>query len=159
MNTQNDATPTDSPDKATSKGIETPQTILSLRTPAELLAMEFNDDDLYLENGIFAKGQPLTILGPGGVGKSRLLLQFAICMITGRAFLGWNVSKRRTKWLILQAENGNRRLQQDIKKMRVWVGEEGWKAVEENLRIHTLEADHDAFLGLDNQRHRDLLLH
>ena len=47
---------------------------LTLRTPGEILKMKFDDKDLYLENGVFAKGQPFTLLGPGGLGKSRLLL-------------------------------------------------------------------------------------
>jgi len=123
---------------------------LSLRTPGEILAMKFDPGDLYLENGLFARGQPLTILGPGGVGKSRLLLQFAVCTIIGRSFLCWKISTRSIRWLVIQAENSNRRLQADLAKMREWVGEGDWKTVEENLLIHTLERDHDAFLGLDN---------
>ena len=132
-------------------------TNLSLRTPGEILAMHFDPNDLYVENGLFARGQPMTILGPGGVGKSRLLLQFAACTITGRPFLGWKVSTQKLKWLVIQAENSNRRLQADLAKMREWVGEGDWKTVEANLLIHTLERDHDAFLGLDNPASAELV--
>lgn len=130
---------------------------LSVRNPDEILAMHFNEDDLYLENGIFARGQPLTILGPGGIGKSGLLLLLAVCTITGRDFLGWKVGKERLKWLIVQSENSCRRLKADLQKLQQWLTEEEWALVNQNLRIHTLEADHDHFLGLNDHSSKELV--
>jgi hypothetical protein len=130
---------------------------LTSRTPEELHDMEFDPADDYLENGMLSKGQPLTILGPGGVGKSHLLLQLAICSMIGREFLGWKVTKRRLRWLIIQAENSNRRLRGDLRAMRPWIGEEFWPLVNQRLIIHTLEKDHDSFLSLGNQRSAELL--
>lgn len=123
---------------------------LTARRPSEILKMEFDPEDLYVDNGIFAKGQPLTILGPGGIGKSFLLFQMAVCSITGRDFIGWKVGKRPLRWLIIQAENCNRRIQADLEKLRKWVGEDAWKLIEENFIIHTLENDHDGDLSLNN---------
>lgn len=130
---------------------------LTHRTPDEILKMMFDPADLYLENGVFARSQPMTLLGPGGVGKSRLVVQLAVCLIIGRAFLGWKVSECKTRWLIIQAENSNRRLQSDLKKMRAWVGEALWPLVQENLVIHTLEKDHDSFLSIADQASAELL--
>jgi hypothetical protein len=113
--------------------------------------MQFDPDDLFLENGILAKGQPLTMLGQGGVGKSRLLLQLAVCSITGLPFLGWKPSARGPRWLVLQAENHNRRLQADLSKLQHWVGEKLWPLVEDKLTIHTVEKTHDAYLNLDDR--------
>lgn len=122
---------------------------LSVRKPSEILAMEFHPDDLYLFNGVLAKGQPATILGSGGVGKSRFVLQVAAAMITGREFLGMAITRRKIRWLFIQAENSNRRLQQDMQRLQAWVGPEDWKTVEDNLLVHTLEQDHDQFLSLN----------
>lgn len=51
------------------------------------------------------------------------------------------------RWLILQAENSNRRLQADLSALRQWVGAD-WPSDYERLSIHTLESDADRFLSL-----------
>jgi hypothetical protein len=134
-----------------------PEIILSVRTPSQILAMQFPETDKYLPNGIFAKGQPLGMVGPAGVGKSRLLMQLAVCTITGLPFLGWPVKKQDIKWLIVQTENGNARLQGDLQSMCAWVGENSWQDVERNLRLHTIETEHDSFLNLDDNSNAILI--
>lgn len=131
--------------------------LLSVRTPSEILAMNFPLTDRFLPNGVFTKGQPFSIVGPAGVGKSRLALQLAVCIMTGKPFLGWPVQKHDMLWLIIQTENSNPRLQGDLAALRRWVGEKAWKDVERNLRIHTLEAEHDAFLTLDDTINSNLI--
>src|SRR5690348_14237046 len=127
---------------------------LTTRSPGELLQMEFSPEDLFLESGIFAKRQPLVILGPGGVGKSRFVLQFLGSAITGMNFLGWSFTPRATppRVLIIQAENSNRRLQADLASLRRLVGEDAWPMIEENLVIHTIEHEHDAALNLSDDQ-------
>ena len=123
---------------------------LTLRSPDEILGMKFDAKDLFLENGVFAKGQSLTVLGPGGLGKSRLLLQLAVCTILGKPFIGMPVQSKELKWLVLQVENGNRRLQTDFDALKKWVGETDWATVEKNLVIHTIETPDDANLSLSD---------
>src|SRR5688572_25844647 len=60
---------------------------LSLRRPDEILSMAFDESDRILGDRLLAKGQSLTILGAGGIGKSRLLLQLAVAQISERRFL------------------------------------------------------------------------
>lgn len=132
---------------------------LTVRRPGEILGMKFNDDDLYLKNGIFAKGQPLTLLGPGGIGKSRLLLQLVVCLASGRQFLGWDTTTRPLKCLVLQGENSNRRLYADLAGIRKWVGEDSWTKVEANLVLHTLENDIDGLLSLTDHPSKERLAH
>lgn len=134
-----------------------PEYSLSVRAPSEILAMNFPLTDRFLPNGIFTKGQPFSIVGPAGVGKSRLALQLAVCIMTGTPFLGWPVQKQDMVWLLIQIENSNPRLQSDLAPLRRWVGAKAWKDVERNLRIHTLEADHDAFLSLDEMTNSNLI--
>ena len=96
----------------------------------------------------------MTLIGPGGVGKSRLLLQLAAAMVSGRDFIGIQVPKRRLRWLFLQTENSNRRLKDDLEKIQEWIGPESWPDVAECLVIRTLDKYGDGFLNLDDPEKR-----
>lgn len=122
---------------------------LTVRSPDELLSMTFDDSDRILGDRILATGQSLVIAGAGSIGKSRLALQFAVATIIGQPFVGFETRQPALRWLILQAENSNRRLQADLASFRDWAGH-AWQQVNERLAIHTLESDADGFLSLDN---------
>jgi len=101
-------------------------------------------------NRLLAKGQVLTICGQGETGKSRMLLQLAVACITGQKFVGFETRGESLRWLILQAENSNTRLQFDLSHLQCRVGDQPWKRVNDQLAIHTLETDADGFLNLDS---------
>ncbi|HRJ72032.1 MAG TPA: AAA family ATPase [Terrimicrobiaceae bacterium] len=124
----------------------------SIRRPGEILEMEFKPEDRFLENGVFSRGQSLTILGPGGVGKSRLVLQMAVSTILGRDCLGMKVNAKGLKWLVLQTENSNFRLQADVRALKNWIGEENWKVVDNQMVLHTLENQTDSLVSLKNPK-------
>jgi hypothetical protein len=126
---------------------------LSLRTPAEVLALPSDQQDNILGDRLLAKGQSLTIVGAGGIGKSRLLLQLAVACILGRPFIGMKTHARNLRWLIFQAENSVRRLQRDLSALQSW-SRGDWNDVNDRLLIHTLENSGDCFLNLDNPRTR-----
>jgi hypothetical protein len=129
---------------------------LSLRTPAEVLALPFDQQDNILGDRLLAKGQSLTLMGAGGIGKSRLLLQLAACCILGRPFAGLRTHSPGLRWLIFQAENSVRRLQMDLDALRRWAGSD-WDQINDRLLIHTLEDSNDYFLNLDDLRVRERL--
>jgi len=122
---------------------------LTLRRPAELLEMEFDESDNILGDRLLAKGQPLVIAGAGGLGKSRLITQLAACQTTGRKFLVWDTLGEPLRWLILQTENSNRRFQKDLAHLRAWLGDD-WERFNERVLIHTIENDLDSILNLDS---------
>jgi hypothetical protein len=100
---------------------ETKTRILTLRSPDELLAMRFDDSDVILGDRLLAKGQPLVIAAQGGTGKSRLALQIIAAIVTGRKCLSFTTGCNDMRWLILQTENSNRRLQQDLARIKAWL--------------------------------------
>ena len=122
---------------------------LTLRSPDELLGMTFDDSDIILGDRIVAQGQPVVIAGAGGTGKSRLVLQMAASIITGRQWLNFATGGRDMHWLILQTENSNRRLQKDLRRIKAWLGDEGWERFTAQVVLHTLEKDDDGFVSLD----------
>jgi hypothetical protein len=125
---------------------------LTVRHLNELVAMTFDEADNYFGDRILAAGQACTLLGPGGIGKSRLSMQLAVCMITGREFLGMETHGKGLKWLFVQSENNNRRLHFDLKNMvaALALTPEEVSDVDRLLFIHTLENDSDSFLNLIN---------
>lgn len=130
---------------------------LTVRSAGEILALELDQHDCYMGDRIIAKGQPTVLIGPGGIGKTRMLQQNAAACITGRKWCGFETHAQNLKWLIIQTENSNRRLQTDLAAIRRWLGEEDWARVAELLFIKTLENDRDGFLSLGDSRTVDRL--
>jgi hypothetical protein len=122
---------------------------LTVRTPDEILAMQFDDGDMIIGERILAEGQGLAILGVGGLGKSRIILQMSAAQIMGKPFLNLQTHGPARKWLIIQTENSNRRLQDDLNRLKQWCGDD-WPLVEENLIIHTIEKDEDSLLQIED---------
>lgn len=121
---------------------------LSVRTANQLLALKFSADDIFMADGLLAKKQGMALLGPGGVGKSRLTTQLAFSTILGRPFLGLPVNCADKRWLLIQAENSNRRLHHDLQKHRTQFTTGDWARINERLHFHTLEHELDDRLRL-----------
>lgn len=128
---------------------QTKRAPLTVRTISEILEMTFDDSDFILPNGYLALGERTAICGMGGVGKSRLTMQLALCCRAGRAFLGWETRGRDLRWLFLQTENSCRRLKDDLGSMLTAFTPLERDAINEGVFLHTLEADEDGFLMLD----------
>jgi hypothetical protein len=122
---------------------------LTIRNISEILAMTFDDSELVLLNGYLALGERTAICGMGGVGKSRLTMQLALCCRAGREFLGWKTQGRELSWLFLQTENSCRRLRYDLVRMLTAFTPVEQEAIKAGVFLHTLEADEDGFLMLD----------
>jgi hypothetical protein len=135
--------------RAETKDSEGKRPPLTIRTIDEILAMKFDPADLVLPNGYLVRGERTAICGMGGVGKSRLVMQLALCCRTGREFLGYETHGHELRWLFLQTENSCRRLQADLKHMFSAFTPEERKAINAGVFFHTLEGDEDGFLALD----------
>lgn len=127
-------------------------TSLSLRNAEELWTMQFDDSDNYIGDRMMAAGSLCSFIGPGGIGKSRIVLQMAACCILGREFLGLVTRARDKKWLFLQTENNNRRLHSDLKNLVSGMGlnEAERKALFRRLDFHTVEHDEDGFINMED---------
>ena len=131
---------------------------LSVRRFDEILAMQFDEADNILGDHALAKGQNTCFVGPPGAGKTRIIMQMAIAGIIGREFVGMPMQGRDLKWLFMQVENSNRRLQTDLRYFRQWVNDEAlWKKVVAQCVVHTLEHDGDGLVFLDNAVNKDFV--
>ena len=130
--------------------------VLTMRQANDILALTLGDQDRILGDRMLASGQSLVIAGPASVGKSRLVYQLLAAIISERQFLSFETRRPEMRWLLLQAENSNRRLQSDLKPIRNWLTEPEWQRFHDQVVIHTIETDTDSFLSLDspdNQKH------
>jgi hypothetical protein len=126
---------------------------LTLRTVAEIEASEITGADLIFGNGYLARGSRATLLGQGGIGKSRFAVQAMLCARAGLPFLDWPTHGDRLRYLILQTENGNRRLKYDLGSMRRAFTPAQWRHIQEGVFFHTLESDTDGLMLLDRADH------
>lgn len=126
---------------------------LSVRSIAEIMAHQPDENDLILADGYLCKGERTVWLGQGGLGKSRLSIQLACCCTLGRDFLGVETRGRGQRWLFLQTENGLRRLKYDLEHMRLAYSEVEWEHIEEHVFLHTLEFDEDGVILLNEEAH------
>lgn len=152
--------PTDEIQKAIASLDQNPakeSTSLTFRKISEIIAMKFSDDDLYLANGYLVRGGSLAIVGSGGIGKSRLVMQMAICSASGIPFLDIP-TRGQPKWMFLQTENGNRRLQHDLQRMTQTLDAEAISLLDDRIVLHTLENSNDVFMRPTSESVADRLI-
>ena len=130
---------------------------LSIRTVDEIMAMQFDQSGYFLVNGIFTKGNPLTIVGPSGVGKTRFVLQLAVCVITGKPFIGLPVQQQVVRWLFLQNENNARRFQYELNNIQPWLTKKEWNLVRSHMLFQVLLREQDYSLTLRDPYNIDLI--
>lgn len=127
---------------------------LTIRSAAQILNMEMSDNSL-VGDRIISMGQSTAVLGCGGVGKSRLMLWLAACLLTGREWLGFPVKRIEGPILFLQSENSARRLQDDLSGMVKVFGEAPQRELVLNgILIQTPESPADNYLCIGEQEAR-----
>ncbi len=122
---------------------------LTTRSIQDILMMTFPEDEIVWKNGYLSKGERAVWCGMGGIGKSRLVLQMAVRMRLGREFFGWPTEGKELRWLFLQTENNNRRLQADLKAMTSSLTAEEIEHLSNGVSFHTLESETDGMVWLD----------
>lgn len=128
---------------------------LTIRSVGEILSTELVLPEPILEVGYLTPGERLSILGQGGIGKSRVVQQLAFCCAAGVPFLDWETRGANKKWLFFQTENSVRRLKHDVEKMLQAFDKEQRVKIESNVHFHTLEQDADGMIYLDLPEHRE----
>lgn len=117
-------------------------------SPRQFLAFRPDPEAAILGDGYLESGEWTSLVGIGGIGKTRLALWLCVCQILGRDFCGIRTQKAPKKWLFLSTENGLRRWQTDFRKMLGPLSEEERAAVDTNLRLLALTDDDDGDLNL-----------
>lgn len=121
---------------------------LTVWTPAQFRAwtppMELN----LLGAGYLRRRQITTLIGPPGVGKSRLSLWMGVCHIAGRPCAGLDPKGGTLRWLYVGNENDPERQKRDLDFFYRNLTAEDQAKVDANLFLHVLETHEDAQMTL-----------
>ena len=117
-------------------------------------------DDAILGDGcgsvLWRDRQLMLLLGPGGVGKSRLRANLAFWQITGRGGLGFKTFGPPRKWLLTGNENSVRREKEALAAMLTSATKAERELLEEHLLIQALVGDEADSMSFDDPEALDL---
>ena len=119
------------------------QEILDYKIPPDHGLIRNENDEALFEFGSVAG-----IVGPPGVGKSRMALQLAISQITGRTWCEMKTIGPARKWLLIGNENSRRRIARDMQGMCKSLAPEKVALLKANLYTQVPETDGDMVIAL-----------
>lgn len=122
-----------------------PFTVLSA---SELLQKDIPPKIHVLGDGIIVLGQLTTVIGQGGTGKSRVVMQIAIAQILGQPFANFKTHDQPLKHLLIGTENSIYRQQSELRKMTAGLTDEQRARLGEYLYFHVVEQMDDAFINI-----------
>ncbi len=105
-----------------------------------------------LGDGFLQRGEFTSLIGIGGLGKTRITLWLAICQITGRDWCGLDTRGGPKRWLFLSTESGLARWQNDLYQMRSSLTPSECTAIFNNLRVLALVPDEDGTINLGDEK-------
>lgn len=117
-------------------------------TPAAFRAYQPPPNLNILGAGYLRRRQLTTLIGPPGVGKSRLSLWMAVCHIANRALLGLDPVNSPAKWLFFGNENDPLRQKTDLDWFYRNLTTDEQAKVDSNLFLHVLEKPDDGIITL-----------
>lgn len=104
---------------------------------------------------VFALGAVQAIVGQGGLGKSRMIMNIARNNVLGLDFCGLPTGSRPLKWLLLGNENSMHRMKNDIQAMSKGLNAYQLDALNSHIFIHSLETPEDSFICLSDDKIKD----
>ena len=111
---------------------------LTVWKPSQFLAHKTDPANRLLGEGYLELGSWTSLLGIGGVFKSRLSLWCAIRQILGLEWCGLPTSGTPQTWLLLGNENGRNRWKSDIERIQRHMTQADFAKIEEHLRIQAI---------------------
>lgn len=127
-----------------SHGVKT----LPIWSPMQFEFHQPNPSAILLGEGFLQRGEFTSLVGVGGLGKTRLILWLAICQIRGREWCGLPTRGGPLKWLFLCTESSLTRWKNDLGRMLpgLSVAERG--DVDANLRILAITPDEEGIINV-----------
>lgn len=119
----------------------------TLWRPSQFLAYTPPADAVIVGDSLIERGKWSSLMGIGGLGKTRLMMFLAFCQILGRLWCGLTVHGKPLRWLILSTENGLRRWKTDLAAMLQPLTPAEREAIDAHLVIMAMTDDEDCELN------------
>jgi len=116
---------------------------LTIWRPSQFLAHKADRAENLLGDGFLRCGAWTSLVGIGGVGKSRLALWLAACQILGREWARLPTCGTPQVWLLLGNENGISRWKIDLTRLQRHMTAGDFAKLDEHLRIQAIDGDDD----------------
>jgi hypothetical protein len=110
--------------------------------------MDFPAADSLLGNELLDKSGALLITGPQKIGKSLLATQLALCLADRQPFIGFDPTPATRRVLMLQAEVGEKRMQQRLRRQAAAFSNDVLGNVFNACTFSMLKLDDDASVGV-----------
>lgn len=124
--------------------------------PSDFAAYLPREDDAILGEGAndvyWREKQFALLLGPGGVGKSRLALNLARAQILQEPFVGFKTFGPPRRWLLLGPENSIRRNKEELAANQRYCTDEQRTLLDGHLYIQALVGEEGDSLSLDDPK-------
>jgi len=124
----------------------------TIRGVQEILDYKIPPDHGLIRNenneALFEFGSVAGIVGPPGVGKSRMALQLAISQITGRTWCDLKTIGPARRWLMIGNENSRRRIARDLQGMCKNLSDDKLQILKSNLFTQVPEKDGDLVIAI-----------
>ena len=133
-----------------SKAMPSPLSILSLE---EIALIPTSNNDRILGDHLLDRGSAMTIVGSGGVGKTRMVYQFLSDCYSGKEkffTLDIHPAARNMRWLVLQCENSPIRLKDTRSALKASMSPLAYLKLESLVRVLTPITELDTMLNLDS---------
>ncbi|MBM3844023.1 MAG: hypothetical protein FJ397_12315, partial [Verrucomicrobia bacterium] len=117
-------------------------------SPIEFERYQPEEDHHLLGDGFLQRGEITSLVGAGGLGKTRLTLWWAVCHILGMEWCGLPTNGGPAKWLILSTENSLERWKRDLARMFAGFTADQRCTLEANLRMLAVVPEEDGVINL-----------
>ncbi len=128
-----------------------PVTPFTIRSWGDVRSVALPPRETFLADS-FALGTLHSIMGQGGVGKSRVSINLARNNVLGQPFCGLSTGQRPYNWLFIGNENSLHRLKRDVVAMSQGLEDEQIKLLDQHIHLHSLETLDDSFICLSDDK-------
>lgn len=118
---------------------------------AQLRALDLPPQRSILGDLAIAAGQLSALVGQGGVGKSRLVMQMGLSQVLGWKFAGLPTQGPPLRWLLIGNENSIHRLKSDYIKMTAALTPDQRNTADSHIFFHVIQTVEDSFISLGSE--------
>lgn len=123
-------------------------------SPAQMRSFKPDASANLLGSGYVALGEWTSLVGIGGLGKTRLVLWLCIAQIIGREWCGLKTGGKPQKCLMLSSESGLARWKSDLEKIDATLDARERALVDNHLRLLAITPDEEGDMNLGDEANR-----